>query len=113
MAAAAQLSSAAQLGGNRFLLTNLETSVISRSVVGAVGGSHGCPPSPAAWAVLQVGGEGVGRAGCQYRLVCSCNQGPSKKPGSKIPRAQVGLFQECSKNWAMGGVWAGSLEISR
>jgi len=51
-AAAAQLSSTAQLGGNRFLLTNLETSVISRSVAGAVGGNHGCPLSLAAWAVL-------------------------------------------------------------
>lgn len=52
MAAAAQLSSAAQLGGNRFLLTNLETSAISRSVVGAAGGSHGCPLSLAVGAVL-------------------------------------------------------------
>ena len=52
VAAAAQLSSAAQLGRNRFLLTNLETSVISRSMAGAVGGSRGCPLSPAVWAVL-------------------------------------------------------------
>lgn len=47
-AAAAQFSSTARLGGNRFTLTNLETSAISR----AVGGSHGCPLSPAARAVL-------------------------------------------------------------
>lgn len=69
MAAAAQLSSGAQLGGNRFLLTNLETSVISR----AVGRSHGFPLSLAVWAVLLVCGEGVGGSGSRYRLVCPCN----------------------------------------
>lgn len=41
-AAAAQHSSTAQLGGNKFLLTDLEMSIISRSVLRAEGGSHGC-----------------------------------------------------------------------